>query len=138
MEYTNLELERIAKKAERKSDYYKSLLTKTDNIEVLSILGLWLNLGVNGFKRVPINEIFSTKKSVASIGMEKSTFYAHFFVLEAHLTFSKERYRVLMRALRFDDRRFRELKIDGTPVDKLAPLREVSFRLTLDFRNIFF
>lgn len=53
------------------------------------------------------------------------------FHLEAHLCFSQARYKVLMRALRFDDKSQREKRFDirlgqDVWVDKFVHLREVN------------
>jgi hypothetical protein len=44
------------------------LLRPTDATEIAALFGLWLSLGLHGFDKIPIKEIFSTKKGVASFG----------------------------------------------------------------------
>ena len=45
-----------------------SLFYHTDSDEIYAVFGLWLYFGCNGYKRVPINEIFSLMKGMGSIG----------------------------------------------------------------------
>lgn len=85
---------------------------ETNSAEIRALIGLWLRLGISGFHHSNVDEIFSSKKTCS---------------LDAHLCFSKDRYKLLMRALRFDDKHKRTKNADGSWTDKLVHIREVSF-----------
>lgn len=85
----------------------------TNEHEIYGLIGLWLKLGANGFEDDPLTEIFSTKKSSGS--------------LDAHLTFSKNRYEILISCLRFDDKDNRPRNPDNTLIDVAVHIREVDF-----------
>jgi hypothetical protein len=90
------------------------LKDKTDEIEIRALLGLWLNLGISGFHNSSVDEIFSSSK---------------YSSLDAHLCFSRDRYKFLMRAIRFDNKQRRfdleNLNPDGTLINKHIHIKEV-------------
>ena len=112
VEYTNLFLQRIDRQIKKKNSAfsYRNHLYETSANEIKALIGLWLKLGITGFQKSSIDEIFSTKKSCS---------------LYAHLCFSYKHYKVLMRALRFDDKIRREMETDGKWSDKFVHIREV-------------
>lgn len=107
----------------RKNKYTKKekpipadLKEDTDEIEIRALLGLWLNLGISGFHNSSVEEIFSASK---------------YSPLDAHLCFSRDRYKFLMRSIRFDtkERRFdpENLNPDGTLINKHIHIKEVIY-----------
>lgn len=102
----------------RSGDYdkFKKNYVDTNEIEIRGLVGLWINLGLSGYHHVPLDEIFSSDKASLS--------------LDAHLCFTRDRYKVLMRALRFDDKDLREKDEAGKWKDKFVHIREVCFSST--------
>lgn len=58
-------------------------------------------------------------------------------LLDAHLCFTNPRYKFLMRAIRFDDKNKREKNRDGSWVDKLVHIREVSYESLFQLTTLF-
>ncbi|KAK2577559.1 hypothetical protein KPH14_012252 [Odynerus spinipes] len=79
----------------------------TDNIEVEALLGLLLFAGVRRNNRLNAKDLFRTNGSSPEI---------------FRLTMSWNRFYLLMRCLRFDEK---DTRAERTAVDKLAPIREL-------------
>lgn len=95
-----------------KPETYKNIkanLEKTNADEIRALIGLWLRLGIMGFQHSRLDEIFGLTECSS---------------LDAHLCFSRDRYKMLMRALRFDDPKKRPM-INGKWVNKLAHIKKV-------------
>lgn len=73
MTHTNLELQKSFRKAKEKLSQKRDskCFHPTDETEILAFIGLSISLGLNGLQGVPVNEFFSTKKGVASLGSKK-------------------------------------------------------------------
>jgi hypothetical protein len=95
-------------------------LYDTSPVEIRALIGLWLKLGTTGFHNSSVDEIFSAKKSSS---------------LYAHLCFGRDRYKILMRALRFDDKTKRLNKSNNKWADKLVHIREIFARNWQDSYN---
>lgn len=68
--YTNLEIDRLSSRLRKKgrSENYLKLLSPTNIPEILAFIGLRMHFGLSGLKDLALNDIFSTKRGIASIG----------------------------------------------------------------------
>jgi hypothetical protein len=73
-------------------------------------MGLWLRLGITGFRNAPLSEIFSLSDNSS---------------LDAHATFTRDRYRLIISCLKFDNNKARAKDPDGNYIDKFVHLRKV-------------
>ncbi|KAK2574811.1 hypothetical protein KPH14_012935, partial [Odynerus spinipes] len=99
---TNEQISRIKSKFTRERD-----CSDTDNIEVEALLGLLLFAGVRRNNRLNAKDLFKTDGSSPEI---------------FRLTMGWNRFYLLMRCLRFDEK---DTRAKRTAVDKLAPIREL-------------
>ena len=91
-----------------KDNYTQSCRTNdTDHIELKAVIGLLMLAGIYHANRLNLEEIWSTD----GIGIEVF-----------RLTMSLNRFRFLLRCLRFDDKATRA---ERKKVDKLAPIRQI-------------
>lgn len=69
--YTNIKLQRLLYQAKRTEacSYEKNLLCPTNVSEILAFVGLRIHLGLNGYKGIPVKDIFSTNPGVSSLGL---------------------------------------------------------------------
>ncbi|CAG4982596.1 unnamed protein product [Parnassius apollo] len=100
--YTNGQIKRISSQFIREKD-----CTKTNEIELEALLGLLLFAGVRKNCRLNAKDLFKTDGSSPEI---------------FRLTMSWNRFYLLLRCLRFDDK---DTRVVGASVDKLAPIREL-------------
>lgn len=115
IKYTNIKIDHMKAKYVRERD-----AKLTHGIEIKGFIGILLMAGVLKISRSNTSQIFEHVK--------------HTGVDAIYLTMSEQRFKFLLRALRFDDIRDRE---DRAKIDKLAPIREIFDLFLTNFQNFF-
>lgn len=99
------------------SDYDPTIYEPIGVDEMYAMIGLWVRLGITGFCQEELENLFSMREDSS---------------LDAHLAFSRNRYRNIISSLNFDVKKDRATNPDGTYCDKFVHLRKV---WDLFFRN---
>ncbi|XP_036322196.1 piggyBac transposable element-derived protein 4-like [Rhagoletis pomonella] len=115
IKYTNIKIESIKTKYARERD-----AKSTDEIEIKGFLGILLMAGALKVSRSSTSQIFDNEK--------------HTGIDSIYLTMSEQRFKFLLRVIRFDDITERQ---DRASIDKLAPIREIFDLVLGNFQRYF-
>ncbi|XP_055838818.1 piggyBac transposable element-derived protein 4-like [Episyrphus balteatus] len=112
--YTNQQIKLVTPKCERERD-----CSETDEVEIQALFGLLLFAGVRRNSRLNAKDLFKTDGSSPDI---------------FRLTMSWNRFYLLLRCLRFDEKSTRPVR---SSVDKLAPIRDLFEEIIASFKKYF-
>lgn len=93
-----------------KSKYDPTIYEPMGVDEMYAMVGLWVRLGITGFGNERLDNLFSIREDSS---------------LDAHMAFSRDRYRNIISSLSFDVKGDRAKNPDGTYRDKFVHLRRV-------------